>query len=112
MESADLKKLVRFSPDNVVRESVHETLRLWSEAVCLSGNQQLGPIRDVDSDAIFVVVAGEAAFQVDGRRRRLRQWSTVLVTAGEEVVVTNASVDPLVLLVVAAPPPVPREVTG
>ena len=112
MESQDLKKLVRFSPDHVVREPVHETERLWTELVCLSSNQRLGPIRDHDSDAIFLVVAGEAAFQVDGRRKRLGQWGTVMVPAGGEIVATNASVDPLVLLVVAAPPPIPRQVTG
>jgi len=112
MQTEDFKKLVTFSSDHVVREPVHETDRLWSELVCLSSNQRLGPIRDHDSDAIFVVVAGEAAFQVGGRRKRVKQWASVLVPAGEELVATNASVDPLVLLVVAAPPPVPRQVTG
>jgi mannose-6-phosphate isomerase-like protein (cupin superfamily) len=112
MQTEDLRKLVTFSSEHVTRAAVHETGRLWSELVCLSSNQRWGPIRDLDSDAIFVVVAGEAAFQTGGRRKRVKQWSTVLVSAGEEMVATNASVDPLVLLVVAAPPPVPREVTG
>jgi mannose-6-phosphate isomerase-like protein (cupin superfamily) len=112
METRDLKKLVHFSDQRVEREPVHETLRLWSEVVCLSRAQSLGPVRDDDSDAMFVVIAGEGAFQVDGRRKRLKQWGTALVPAGAEVVVSNASVDPLVLLVTAAPPPVPREVTG
>lgn len=112
METRNLARLVHFSPDHVEREPVHETARIWSELVCLSGNQSLGPIRDEDSDALFLVVAGEAAFQVDSGRKRLKQWGVVLVPAGAELVVTNASVDPLVLLVTAAPPPVPREVTG
>jgi mannose-6-phosphate isomerase-like protein (cupin superfamily) len=112
MDSRDLKDLVHFSPDRIERETVHETLRLWSELVCLSGPQKLGPIRDEDSDALFLVVAGEAAFQVEGKRKRVKQWSTVLVPSGAELVVANASTEPLVLLVVAAPPPVPREVTG
>ncbi len=112
MESQDLKRLVHFSNDALQREPVHESLRIWSELLCLSSNQSFGPVRDPDSDAVFLVVAGEAAFQVDGRRRRLQQWSTVLVPADAEVVVNNASVDPLVVLVTAAPPPVVREVTG
>ena len=112
MESQDLKRLVHFSPDGIQREPVHESLRIWSELLCVSSNQSVGPVRDEDSDAMFLVVAGEASFQVDARRKRLKQWSTVLVPAGSEVVVTNASVDPLVVLVTAAPPPVPREVTG
>jgi mannose-6-phosphate isomerase-like protein (cupin superfamily) len=109
MDSQDLKKLVHFSDERVEREPVHETPRLWSELLCLSRTQRWGPIRDDESDAIFVVIAGEAAFQVAGRRKRLRQWGTTLVPAGSELVVTNASVDPLVLLVVAAPPPAPAE---
>jgi len=112
MESRDLKRMVHFTPDSIEREPVHETLRLWSELLCISGSQTMGPIHDEDSDAIFLIVAGEAAFQVDGRRKRLKQWGTVLVPAGSEVVVANASVEPLVVLVTAAPPPVAREVTG
>ena len=112
MDSRDLKQLVHFSPDRIERETVHESLRLWSELLFISGPQTLGPLRDEESDAMFLVVAGEAAFQVEGKRKRVKQWSTVLVPSGAEVVVANASTDPLVLLVVAAPPPVPREVTG
>lgn len=112
MDSRDLKQLVQFSTDGIERQTVHESLRLWSELICVSGPQTVGPIRDEDSDALFLVVAGEAAFQVQGKRKRVKQWGTVLVPAGAEVVASNASTDPLVLLVVAAPPPVPREVTG
>jgi mannose-6-phosphate isomerase-like protein (cupin superfamily) len=112
MESQDLKRLVHFTPGGIEREPVHESLHLWSELLCISGSQTMGPIRDEDSDAMFLIVAGEAAFQVDGRRKRLKQWGTVLVPAGSEVVVANASVEPLVVLVTAAPPPVAREVTG
>jgi len=54
---------------------------------------------------VFVIIAGEAVFQVDGRRKRLDQWGTVLVPAGAAVTVTNASVEPLVLFLLTAPPP-------
>jgi hypothetical protein len=42
---------------------------------------------------------------VDRKRKRLKQWGTVLVPAGAELVVTNASYDPAVVLLVTAPPP-------
>jgi len=112
MENRNLKRYVHFSPDDVRRETVYETDRLWSEVICFQSNQTVGPIADPDSDAVFTVVAGEAMFQVDGSRRRMEQWGTVLVRAGSEVTVTNASPDPLVLLLVAAPPPPARAVTG
>ena len=100
--------MVHFSPDGVRRETVFETDHLWSQVLCFERNQSLGPIADPRSDALFTVVAGEAVFLVDGKRRRLKQWSTVLVPAGEKVAVSNASADPLVVYVVAAPPPPPR----
>src|SRR5206468_1689665 len=107
MEQRNLKRFVHFSPEQLTRETVFETSRLWSEVVCLDRNQTLGPAMDPDSDAIVTVLAGEAVFQVDAKRRRLDQWASVLVPAGSEVTVTNASVDPLVLMLIAAPPPAP-----
>lgn len=107
MENRNLKRYVHFSPDAARRETVFETDRLWTEILCFEANQHVGPARDEDSDAVFLVVAGEAVFLVDGKRKRLEQWGVVLVPAGSEVTVSNASAEPLVLFLMAAPPPVP-----
>ena len=107
MESGNLKRHVHFSPDDVHRETVFETANLWTEVLCFERNQTLGPITDDGSDAVFTIVAGEGVFVVDGRRKRLEQWGTVLVPAGAQVTVTNASADPLVVLLTASPPPSP-----
>ena len=112
MESRNLKRFVHFSPDGARRETVFETGHLWTQILCFERNQSMGPVTDPDSDALFTIVAGEAVFLVESKRKRLDQWSAVLVPAGTEVTVTNASADPLVLLLVAAPPPVPRAATG
>jgi mannose-6-phosphate isomerase-like protein (cupin superfamily) len=112
VEQESLKRFVHFSADGVRRETVFETDRLWSQVLCFERNQSVGPITDSDSDGIFLVVAGEAVFQVDGKRKRLEQWGSVLVPAGTEVTVTNASVDPLVVFLMAAPPPAAEMVTG
>ena len=112
VEARDLRDSVRFDEEVVTHETLFETDRLWSEVACLDRNQTLGPIVDDDSDAIFTIVAGEAVFVVGRDRQRLKQWRTVLVPAGVEVTVTNASTEPLVLMVVAAPPPPARAVTG
>jgi mannose-6-phosphate isomerase-like protein (cupin superfamily) len=109
VESRTLTRFVHFSPDGVHRETVFETEHLWSQILCFERNQSLGPVMDPQADAMFTIVAGEAAFQVEGDRKRLKQWGSVLVPAGSEVTITNASVDPLVLLLVAAPPPEPRQ---
>jgi len=111
MDVVDLRDLVGFDPKEPARTDVLESERLWSELVCLDRNQQLGPLSDPTSDAVFLVVAGEVVMQVGGRRKRLKQWSVALAPEGSEVSLTNASVDPAVVLVVAAPPPTPRSET-
>lgn len=112
MDHADLTDYVHFEPEGPSRHPVFESERLWSQTLCMGRNQSYGPVTDQDSDAMLTVLAGEAVFLLDRRRRRLKQWGTVLVPAGAEVTVTNASSEPLVILMVAAPPPVPRPVTG
>ena len=112
MENRNLTRFVHFSPEQVNRETVFETAHLWTEVLCLGRNQTVGPITDHESDAVFTIIAGESVFLVDGKRKRLEQWGMVLVPAGSEVSVTNASTEPLVLLLVASPPPTPHEVSG
>ncbi len=112
VQTRDLKDAVRFSDQGPTRETLLETDKLWSQLLCLDRAQQVGPIADPGSDAVFTVVAGRVVFQVGQRRKRLEQWETALAPAGEQVTVTNASGDPAVLLIVAAPPPPPRQVTG
>jgi mannose-6-phosphate isomerase-like protein (cupin superfamily) len=105
MDSADLRDLVAFEEGEVVRRTVFESERLWSQVLCVDRNRSYGPVADPRSDAMLTVVAGEAVFLVDKRRRRMKQWGSVLVPAGSELAVTNASPEPLVVLIVAAPPP-------
>jgi quercetin dioxygenase-like cupin family protein len=112
VENRNLKRFVHFSPDHVNREAVYETDRVWCEVLCLDQQQTVGPITDPDSDAVFTVIAGDATFEVDGKRKRMEQWGVVLVPAGSEVTVTNSSAEPVVLWLIAAPPPTPRAVSG
>lgn len=109
VDTRDLTAFVQFSSGEVRRETVFESERLWCQVLSFERGQRIGPLGDASSDAIFTILAGEAAFQVNGRRKRLAQWGTILVPSGARVTVTNASVDPLVLLLVAAPPPEPEE---
>jgi glyoxylate utilization-related uncharacterized protein len=110
VNTKDLRDLVSFSEDGPHHASLFESGFLWSEVVCLQGAQGLGPISDPDSDAICAVVAGRIAVQVDRDRKRLSQWGSVLVPAGSELTIRNASAEPAVILLVAAPPPTPRAV--
>jgi hypothetical protein len=110
VDARDLRALVRFDEDGPHHENLFESDHLWSEVVCLDRNQSLGAIRDVDSDALVLVVTGRVVAQVNRGRKRLEQWETALVPAGSELTITNATEDPSVVLLVVAPPPVRRAV--
>jgi glyoxylate utilization-related uncharacterized protein len=105
VKTLDIRDLVRFSDDEPRRATLADADRLWSEVVCLQGAQGIGPLRDDGSDGLLVVLAGKIAVQVGKGRARMEQWESVLVPAGQELTVRNASEDPSVVLLVAAPPP-------
>ena len=105
MDAEDLRRYVKFDEDAVHRETVYETEHLWAQVLCLDVNQSHGPVSDPAADAILTIVAGEAVVLVGAGRKRLKQWETALVPAKNELSISNASPDPLVILMVAAPPP-------
>jgi len=105
MDIRDLRDHVQFSADEPTHTPLFETASLWSELVCLDRAQRLGPISDPGSDAVLTVVAGEVVVHVDRGRKRIGQGSSALVPAGSDVALTNASTDPAVVMIVAAPPP-------
>ncbi len=107
MNTRDIRDLVHFSDDEPRHATLHETEHLWSEVICIQGTQGVGPIRDAASDAVLAVLSGEVSAQVGKGRARMKQWETVIVPAGEELTLRNASSEPAVLLLVAAPPPTP-----
>ncbi len=108
MDVKDLRDLVHFDEDGPRHQELFVSEHLWSEVLCLQRAQGVGPIADRDSDAICTVIAGEVAVQVDRGRKRLGQWGSVLVPKGSELTIRNASDEPSVILLIAAPPPTPR----
>jgi hypothetical protein len=105
MKPRDLRDLVWFDDEAARTEVLFETEHIWSQLLCLQGAQGIGPIADTASDAIVSVLAGEVAVQVGKSRARMSQWHTVLVPAGTELTIRNASEEPAVVQVTTAPPP-------
>ncbi len=105
MESRSLKDLVHFDPEDVRRETLFETHNLFSEVLCFDSKQHVGPMEDPDADALFTVLAGEGRFTVGRRSKTVRQWGAVLVPAGQSITVINLHDEPMVVLMVASPPP-------
>ncbi len=107
MKPRDIRDLVHFSDDEPRHETLFESEHLWSEVICLQSAQGLGPMTDAASDAVLLVLSGEIATQVGKSRERMKQWESLLVPAGSELTLKNASEDPSVVLLIAAPPPTP-----
>jgi mannose-6-phosphate isomerase-like protein (cupin superfamily) len=105
MQTRDIRDLVHFADDEACRGMLFESGRLWSEVICLQGSQGVGPMVDIESDALLTVLAGQVAAQIGQGRARMRQWESALVPAGEELTVRNASPEPSVVLLVVSPPP-------
>ena len=112
MDAADLREYIDFEEGEAVLATVFETERLWAQTVCLDRNASYGPVSDPDTDALLTILAGEAVFLVGKKQKRLKQWGAIVVPAGAELVVTNASTEPLVVLMVVAPPPLPPAEPG
>ena len=107
MKPRDMRDLVWFDDEAARLEALCETEHLRSQLICLQGAQGIGPIADTGSDASVSVLAGEVAVQVGKGRTRMSQWNAVLVPAGTELTIRNASEEPAVVQVTAAPPPTP-----
>jgi glyoxylate utilization-related uncharacterized protein len=105
MKPRDVRDLVRFTEDEPTRQTLFETERLWSQVVCIERNQTHGPVSDVSADGLCVILAGEVAVQIGRGRARMKQWDSIVIPAGDDLTVTNASTEPSVLLMVTAPPP-------
>ena len=105
MRTRDLTDLVHFTDDGARTELLAETERLWSQVVCLQGNQGVGPMTDAGGRR--------------PRRRALRrgrgaggqgpradaQWHTRSCPPARSSSLRNASDEPAVVLLVLAPPP-------
>jgi glyoxylate utilization-related uncharacterized protein len=110
MKTRDVRDLVHFEDDAAHQQTLYETDRLFSRVICLQEAQGLGPVGDAVADAVCVILAGAVSAQVGLGRSRMRQWETVLVPAGSDLTLRNASEEPAVVLLVTAPPPgVPGE---
>jgi glyoxylate utilization-related uncharacterized protein len=105
MDTRTVTDLVWFDEEGARTEVLHETPQLFSQIVCLQHAQGVGPMRDAAADGLVIVLSGEVAAQVGKSRARLRQWASVIVPAGDELTLRNASDDPSVVLLVLAPPP-------
>lgn len=105
MDYRMLNELRRFSDDKMQKVPVFESERMFFDQYCLRpGQSQRVHTHDAE-DKIYVVLEGEALFDVGGEQELLTAGGAVLARAGEPHGVRNDSASDVVLLVAMAPRP-------
>lgn len=99
----------RFSPEKMQKIPVFESDKMFFDQYCLLPGQAQKVHHHELEDKVYVVLEGEALFDIGGERERLGAGSAVMAPAGVAHGVRNASDEPVVVLVAMAPKPTPKQ---
>ncbi len=106
MEYVDLFGQRRFDDDKMQKVPVFTSERLLFDQYCLKPGQAQRVHSHDSEDKIYVVLQGEAMFEVGGEQELLAEGSAVIARSGVPHGVRNDSDSELILLVAMAPKPV------
>lgn len=95
----------RFSDEKMEKVGLFETDQFFFDLYCLGPGQSQKVHRHQGSDKIYYVLSGRALVYVGGEQEELAAGQAVLAPAGIEHGVSNATAEPLSLLVFMAPKP-------
>lgn len=105
MDYANLKTQRRFSEEKMQKIPVFTSEKMYCDQYCLlPGQSQRVHTHDAE-DKIYIVLEGEAIFDIGGERELLADGTATIARAGVLHGVTNESASNVVLLVVMAPKP-------
>ena len=102
---ASWRERVRFDPARPPKADLWRGARLFAGLDCLLPGQSRAPHVHEGADKLYLVLEGEGAFEVAGRRFTAGAGALVPAAAGEPHGVANPGSGPLVVLTVMAPPP-------
>ena len=95
----------KFADEKMQKVGLFETDRFFFDLYCLKPGQAQKVHAHAGSDKIYYVLAGRATVRVGEEQEELVAGQAVLAPAGADHGVTNASKEPLTLLVFMAPKP-------
>lgn len=105
MNYVNLLENRRFSDEKMQKVPVFDSDKMFFDQYCLlPGQSQRVHSHDAE-DKVYVVLEGEAMFDIGGEQEMLTQDTAVIAPAGIEHGVRNDSDSKLILLVVMAPQP-------
>jgi quercetin dioxygenase-like cupin family protein len=94
-----------FSPDRMAKIALGRTPRVQLDLYCLAPGQGQKPHAHADQDKVYYVLKGAGRFRLAEAEETLREGEALVAQAGVEHGVQNDGPEPLLLLVLVAPPP-------
>jgi mannose-6-phosphate isomerase-like protein (cupin superfamily) len=105
MDYVTLKTQRKFNQEKMQKVPVFTSDKMYCDQYCLlPGQAQRVHTHDTE-DKIYIVLEGEAMFDIGNERELLAEGSATIARAGVPHGVSNESVSNVVLLVVMAPKP-------
>ncbi len=105
MEYVMLAERRVFDDAKMQKAPVFESERMFFDQYCLRPGQSQKVHSHAQEDKVYVVLAGEAMFEIGGEQELLPEGTAVIARAGTPHGVRNLSDSDVVLLVVMAPKP-------
>lgn len=109
MEYVNLTDRRRFEESKLQKVSLFDSERMFFDQYCLLPGQAQPAHSHEGEDKVYVVLEGEALFDIGGEQELLSEGMAVIARAGVSHGVQNATDAHLVLLVTMAPRPAPKE---
>ncbi len=108
MDYKYLSELRRFGDDKMQKVSLFDSDKMFCDQYCLLPGQFQKVHSHSGEDKVYVVLEGEALFDIGDEQEMLAEGTAVFAPAGVSHGVSNESDSKLVLLVVMAPKPAPK----
>jgi quercetin dioxygenase-like cupin family protein len=105
MDYVNLAQKRHFSDEKMQKVPVFDSEQMFFDQYCLKPGQWQKVHSHADADKIYVVLEGEALFEIGGEKELLAAGMAVFAPAGVSHGVRNDSDSQLVLLVTMAPKP-------
>ena len=96
---------VRFQPDKLAKIALAGTGRFQLDLYCVAPRQAQKPHIHDAHDKVYYVLKGAGRFSLAGREENLQEGEALVAPAGVEHGLENVGPDPLLILVMVAPPP-------
>jgi quercetin dioxygenase-like cupin family protein len=100
-----VKERAQFSLDKMAKIALATTERAQLDLYCVSPGQSQKPHRHDGQDKVYYVLEGGGRFALAGQEERLIAGEALVAPAGVEHGLVNDGTEPLLVLVVVAPPP-------